>query len=111
MLLEMTLLGLEGTRWFLSIGFFEAASTRLGTTALALLGFTADLTLILLSPPRLAADMELDEAANMLQNMWRNRKARALIRVLLAACWEKVLQEESGSFYYFNKVTHLAHHT
>ena len=46
-----------------------------------------------------------DEAATKLQGMYRRMKARRRIRWMIANVFEKVVDERSGAFYYYNKMT------
>ena len=46
-----------------------------------------------------------DQAATKLQSMYRRKKARKRIRWMIANIFEKVVDERSGAFYYFNKRT------
>eukprot|EP00946_MAST-07B_sp_MAST-7B-sp1_P004333 g4333.t1 len=57
------------------------------------------------TPRVLAKDLSPDQAASMLQGMWRARKARRMLYKLLAKNIEKVWDEENKRFYYVNKKT------
>ena len=46
-----------------------------------------------------------DEAATKLQGMYRRMKARQRIRWMIANVFEKVVDQRSGAFYYYNKMT------
>ena len=46
-----------------------------------------------------------DEAATKLQGMYRRMKARRRIRWMISNIFEKVVDERSGAYYYFNKRT------
>ena len=46
-----------------------------------------------------------DEAATKLQGMYRRMKARQRIRWMIANIFEKVVDQRSGAFYYYNKMT------
>ena len=46
-----------------------------------------------------------EEAATKLQGMYRRMKARRRIRWMIANVFEKVVDERSGAFYYYNKMT------
>merc|ERR1711871_1387795 len=57
------------------------------------------------TPRVFAKDLSPDQAASMLQGMWRARKARRMLYKLLAENIEKVWDEEMKRFYYVNKKT------
>ena len=52
-----------------------------------------------------ASTMTEDEAAKTIQGLWKTRKARKYLRVLIASLYEKVYDESSGTFYYYNTRT------
>ena len=57
------------------------------------------------TPRVLAKDLTPDEAASMLQGMWRARTARRMLYKLLSKNIEKVWDEENKRFYYVNNKT------
>ena len=52
-----------------------------------------------------ASTMTEDEAAKTIQGLWKTRKARKYLRLLIASLYEKVYDESSGTFYYYNTKT------
>lgn len=54
---------------------------------------------------RTAADMSEDEAALLITGLFRARKARLQIKALCEGLYEKVFDEASGCFFYYNKRT------
>ena len=52
-----------------------------------------------------AATMSKDEAARTIQGIFRTRKAKVYIQSLLSMIMEKIFDEASGRYYYFNKRT------
>ena len=57
------------------------------------------------TPRVLAKDLTPDQAASMLQGMWRARTARRMLYKLLSKNIEKVWDEENKRFYYVNNKT------
>ncbi|KAF1331330.1 Phosphatidylinositol 4-kinase, partial [Globisporangium splendens] len=49
--------------------------------------------------------MTRDEAASRLQRVWRARRARDQLRVLLLDAYEKIYDPATDHFYYYNKKT------
>ena len=52
-----------------------------------------------------ATTLTREEAATKLQGMYRRMKARRRIRWMISNIFEKVVDERSGAFYYYNKRT------
>ena len=53
-----------------------------------------------------AAEMTLDdEAVQRVQRMWRTRKARQQLHDMLLSVYDKLYDEESGMYYYYNNKT------
>ena len=52
-----------------------------------------------------AKDLSEDQAACMIQGMYRSHKARQMMRKILSNRFEKIWDEESKRFYYVNKKT------
>ena len=50
-------------------------------------------------------NMTKDQAARTIQGMFRRRQARKIIVQAIQSMYEKVYDEQSGMFFYFNKVT------
>ena len=57
------------------------------------------------TPRVFAKDLTEDQAASMIQGMYRSHKARHMMRKLLATAVEKIWDEENKLFYYVNKKT------
>ena len=49
-----------------------------------------------------AYGMSEDEAARFIQGLYRSRKARRNLRLMIASVYERVWDEGSGAYYYFN---------
>merc|ERR1712166_802774 len=58
---------------------------------------------VLRTPRVLAKDLTPDQAACMLQGMWRARKARHMLHKAVAQMYSKVYDADSKDFYYINK--------
>ena len=52
-----------------------------------------------------ASDLTEDEAATMIQSMFKVRRSRLMVQKLMRATYEKVYDESTGGTYYFNKKT------
>lgn len=53
-------------------------------------------------PRKRAKDLTRDEAAKMIQNMFKLWKVRQFIKTLIRATWKKTLDKTTGQWYYFN---------
>ena len=52
-----------------------------------------------------ASSMTEEDAAKTIQGLWKRRQARKLIVQAIQSMYEKIYDEQSGTFFYFNKQT------